>query len=250
VTTSHTSVVVRSIVFNVLFYFNLTFLMIVTLPTWFLPQWYPVQMSKLWGTTSLWLLRVICGVKVEWRGLEKLPPGAVIVAAKHQSAWDTFALITRLDNPTAVVKRELMWIPLFGWYMWRCGIIPVDRGAGREVMARLIERTRAAMRRGQQLVLFPEGTRRAPGAEPDYKLGIVQIYAACETPCVPVALNSGLFWPRRSFLRYPGTIVVEILDPIPAGLQRGAFFRRMTQEIEAATARLVAEGERERQRAA
>ena len=125
-------------------------------------------------------------------------------------------------------------------------MIPVDRGRGAQALADMTERARAALARGRQIVIFPEGTRRAPGAEPSYKYGIVHLYGETGMPCLPIALNSGLFWPRRSFLRYPGTIVAEILDPIPPGPRaRTEFAARLQQDIETATARLIAEGERE-----
>jgi len=193
----------------------------------------------------LWMLRVICGIYVEWRGLEKIPHGALIVGAKHQSLWETFALLILFPDPAFIVKRELMWIPMFGWCLWRGEMIPVDRGAGKQAMAAMNARARAALEEGRQIIIFPEGTRRPPGAEPRYKYGIAHVYAEGAAPCLPIALNSGLFWPRRRFLRYPGTVRVEILDPIPPGLEREAFFLRLQREIESATARLIAEGERD-----
>jgi 1-acyl-sn-glycerol-3-phosphate acyltransferase len=242
---SHAALVARSLLFNAAFYLNLLIHMLVAVPTFVLPQRVMVQISRSWGATSLWLLRVICGIKVEWHGREKIPKGAFLVAAKHQSAWETFALLPLFPYPTAIVKRELLPIPLFGWCMWKCGMIFVDRGAGRDALAGLVERTRAALALGRQVIIFPEGTRRAPGAEPDYKLGIAQLYAAVAAPCVPIALNSGLFWPRRQLVRYPGTVRVEILDPLPAKLPKREFFARLRHDIETATARLVAEGERD-----
>jgi 1-acyl-sn-glycerol-3-phosphate acyltransferase len=242
---SNAMLVARSLVFNAAFYLNLALHMTVAIPTFVLPSWFMVQISRSWGATSLWLLRVICGIKVEWHGLEKIPKGAFLVAAKHQSAWETFALLPLFPMPTALVKRELLRIPWFGWHLWKCGMIAVDRSAGRDVLAGLIVRTREALANGRQVIIFPEGTRRPPGAEPDYKLGIVQLYAAVGAPCLPIALNSGLFWPRRKLVRYPGTVRVQILDPIPANLPKREFFARLRNDIEAATARLVAEGERD-----
>ena len=242
---SNAMLVVRSLAFNAAFYINLALHMTVAIPTFVLPQRMMVQISRSWGATSLWLLRVICGIKVEWHGLEKIPKGAFLVAAKHQSAWETFALLPLFPMPTAIVKRELLRIPWFGWHLWKCGMIAVDRSAGRDALAGVIAGTRAALAQGRQVIIFPEGTRRPPGAEPDYKLGIVQVYAAVGAPCLPIALNSGLFWPRRKFVRYPGTVRVEILDPLPANLPKREFFARLRHDIEAATARLVAEGERD-----
>ena len=235
-------ILVRSILFNILFYLNLLFYVIAAIPTYFLPYRMVVIFAKSWGRTNLRLLRLVCGIDVDWIGLEKIPPGPLIVAAKHQSTWETFALLTLFHDPTFIIKRELMWIPFFGWYTWKARMIPVDRGAGTQALVLMTEKARIELAGNRQLVIFPEGTRRTPGAEPAYKFGVAHIYSEAGVPCLPIALNSGLAWPRRKFLRYPGTVRVEILDPIQPGLDRGEFFQRLKNEIEAATARLVAAG--------
>jgi 1-acyl-sn-glycerol-3-phosphate acyltransferase len=242
-------VIARSIVFNALFYLNLGVLLLVALLTIVLPRRAVLKMAELWGRTSVWLLRVVCGTRFEVRGLERLPDGMfkgpLIIAAKHQSTFETFALLKLFDDFTFIVKRELMWIPIFGWCMAKGRMIPVDRGAGSQALNAMTARAREEIRGGRQLVIFPEGTRRAPGAEPSYKFGVAHLYAEIGVPCIPVALNAGLFWPRRAFLRYPGTIVVEFLEPIPPGLNRDEFFKRLKSDIETATERLVAEGRAE-----
>jgi 1-acyl-sn-glycerol-3-phosphate acyltransferase len=234
---------VRSLVFNVLYYVNAAVHSIVALPTLALP--YPCLriFIRSYSRTSLWLLRVICGTSVEWRGVEKLPRGPCIVACKHQSAWETFALYAVLDDPVFVLKRELMWIPVFGWQMRKAGLIPIDRGAGLAALARMTARAQKVLagQHPRQLVIFPEGTRRLPGAEPAYKPGVAYVYSKVSAPCVPMALNSGLYWPRRSLRRYPGTIIVEILDPIAPGLARDDFFAQLQNAIETASARLLRE---------
>lgn len=235
----------RSLVFNALFYLNLIVLMLAAIPALLMPRRVIVALTKQWGRTSLWLLRVVCGVGVEWRGLEKIPAGPLLIAAKHQSTWETFALLPLFKDPTYIIKRELMWIPLFGWCCRKAGMIPVDRGAGKKTLIRIREGTRAALADGRQIVVFPEGTRRAAGAEADYKSGVAHVYVGVGATCLPVALNSGLFWPRRKLMRYPGTIVVEFLDPIPPGLRRDNFLDRLENAIEDATARLVDEGRRD-----
>ena len=238
-------VIVRSFIFNILFYLNLCVQIIAALPTLVMPRWGIIEVARFWARTNLWLLRVVCGTKVEFRGLGKIPPGPLLVASKHQSLWETFALITLFSDPAYIMKRELMWIPFFGWYAWKAGMIPVDRGKGSQAFADMNERARSELARDRQIVIFPEGTRRPPGAEPRYKYGVVHLYAETGVTCLPIALNSGLFWPRRSFRRYPGTIRVEVLDPIPPGLDKDEFLRQLQQTIEPATARLLAEGERE-----
>jgi len=231
--------VLRSVAFNISFYLNLVLHMVIALPTFALPRGAFMALARSWGRTSNLLLRVVAGISVEFRGLEKIPPGALIVAAKHQSVWETFTLVTLLSDPAYIVKRELMWIPVFGWYIWKSDMIPVDRASRGGAVAGMIARARDEFARGRQIIIFSEGTRTAPGAPPAYRQGVVHLYAEAGVPCLPIALNSGLFWPRRRFLRYPGTIVLEVLDPIPPGLPREAFAARLEREIETATDRLI-----------
>jgi 1-acyl-sn-glycerol-3-phosphate acyltransferase len=238
-------IAVRSIAFNMLFYLNTMIYLIVALPTFFMPYRAILAVAKAWSRTNLVLLRVIAGIDCEIRSREKIPQGAAIVAAKHQSAWETFALLPLFDNPLFIVKRELQWIPIFGWLMIKGRMVPVDRGAGSQALAAMTERARIELSRGRQLIIFPEGTRRPAGAEPRYKFGVAQLYAAEGVPCLPIALNSGLFWPRRSIRLRPGTVLVEILDPIAPGLDKNAFFERLQHDIETATARLLAEAKAE-----
>ena len=237
--------VIRSVVFNVLFYLNLLVHFIAAIPTLAMPRWGIIAVARFWARTNLWLLRTICGIRVEFRDVEKIPPGPLLVSSKHQSLWETFALLLILPDPAYIMKRELMWIPFFGWYAWKARMIPVDRGKRSQALAEMNACARREAQRNRQIIIFPEGTRRPPGAEPKYKYGVVHLYAEMGVPCLPIALNSGLFWPRRSIRRYPGTIRVEVLDPIPPGLGKDEFFERLQGEVEAATARLVAVGERE-----
>jgi 1-acyl-sn-glycerol-3-phosphate acyltransferase len=231
----------RSLTFNVLFYLNLIVQMIVALPTLALPHRIQRAFIRSYSRTSLWLLRVVCGTTVEWRGTGKIPQGACIVACKHQSLWETFALYAVLADPAYVLKRELMWIPLFGWHMAKAGLIPIDRGARVSALKRMTAQALKRLHRGRQVVIFPEGTRRQPGAEPSYKSGVGYLYTHAGVACVPLALNSGLFWPRRSPLRLPGTILVEALDPIAPGLDARTFLTRLQTALEEASARLLAE---------
>lgn len=236
--------ILRSVTFNILFYLNLVLHIVLALPTFALPRGAFMALARSWAGTSNLLLRVIAGVSVEYRGLGKIPAGALLVASKHQSVWETFGLVILFGDPAYVVKRELMWIPVFGWYIWKSDMIWVDRAARGGAMSGMIERARAELARGRQIIIFPEGTRTAPGAPPAYRHGIANLYAATGVPCLPVALNSGLFWPRRKPLRYPGKIVLEVLDPIPPGLDKEAFAARLQSEIEIATTRLIAEGKK------
>jgi 1-acyl-sn-glycerol-3-phosphate acyltransferase len=233
---------VRSLVFNALFYLNTVIFLILGLPTFLMPYTAIVWVAKTWGRVNLMLLRVIVGLRCEVRGREKISSGPLIVASKHQSAWETVALMPLFDSPLFIVKRELMWIPVFGWLMRKGRMVAIDRRATVQAVHAMVEGARAELSRGRQLIMFPEGTRRPVGAEPRYKAGVAHLYAAQGVPCLPVALNSGLFWPRRSLELRPGTVVVEILDPIPPGLDKKTFLRRLEDAIETATARLVEEG--------
>jgi 1-acyl-sn-glycerol-3-phosphate acyltransferase len=237
--------ILRSILFNALFYLNMLLLMLLALPTLLLPRGAILWVVHVWAGSNRWLLRVVAGIEVELRGLDRIPSGPLLVAAKHQSAWETFALVPLFADPAFILKRELMWVPFFGWYAWKAAMIPVDRGARSQALAAISAQARIELAHNRQIVIFPEGTRRPPGAAPSYKYGVVHLYAESGVACLPVALNSGLFWPRRSIRRYPGTIVAEFLDPIAPSLDKEAFFARLQEAIETATARLIAEGEQE-----
>jgi 1-acyl-sn-glycerol-3-phosphate acyltransferase len=231
----------RSSLFNSAFYLNLVLFLVFGAVFFVTPRRWSIAALKTWARVSLWLLRICCGVRMEIRGREHIPEGAVLVAGKHQSMWETFALLPLFDDPAMVLKRELVFIPLFGWFIPKFRMIPVERGSGARALKRMLAAAEAAKKMNRQIIIFPEGTRRAPGAPPDYKPGAAALYLRLGLPCVPFALNSGLFWPRRSFLRYPGTIVLEFLPPLPPGLSRREFSEHLTASIESSTAALVAE---------
>ncbi len=234
--------ILRSILFQIAFYVIMAAILLVTLPFFFfLPHKAAIAVVKFWTGASMWALRVFAGTKIEVRGLDKLPKGGALLAPKHQSAFETMALFPLLADPTYVMKRQLMFIPLFGWYTWKAGMIAVDRAGGSKALRKLAADSRAAVAEGRQIILFPEGTRRPVGAPPDYKFGIIHLYRELKVPVYPIALNAGLYWPRRSFLRYPGTIIIEVLDPIPPGLDSKTFLHRLIDTIEPASDRLLEE---------
>jgi len=229
----------RSLLFNVLFFVTTTLFVVIGSPFLFTPRSWAMAALKVHARFELFLLRVIVGTKIEVRGRENIPEGACLVASKHQSAWETFALIPIFRDPALLMKRELFWIPVHGWFSYKFQMIPVDRDKGPAALRRMLREARKRIDDGREIIIFPEGTRRPPGAPPDYKTGIVLLYDALGVPCLPVALNSGLFWPRRTVLRRPGTIVVEILPPIPPGLPKAEFLRRLETVIEGASDRLL-----------
>ncbi len=233
--------ILRSALFNLAYYLNLLVWMIAALPLLAFPRRYFMRIARWWAASSLWLLRVIAGTRVEFRGLENVPKGGLLVASKHQSLWETFALLMVFDDPAYVLKRELMWIPVFGWYAWKARSVPVNRRGGSAALLEMNQRAREELASGRQIIIFPEGTRRAPGAEPAYKYGISHLYDRMGVPCLPIALNSGVFWPRRRMIRRPGTIVVQILQPIAPGLPRDTFFHLLQERIEGASSKLLEE---------
>jgi 1-acyl-sn-glycerol-3-phosphate acyltransferase len=239
------AIFLRSLVFNALFYLVFVFWSLVALPTFAMPRSAMLRVASWWAKTSILLMRLICNIKVEFRGVEKIPKGPLIVASKHQSMWETISLLHFFEAPFFAVKRELKFIPLFGLFLIKTNMIAIDRSAGGRALIRMARRAAEEVRSGRQFVIFPEGTRTAPGAPSRYKAGIGLIYTDCGVACLPVALNSGLFWPRRTFMRYPGTLIVEFLDPLPPGLPRDEFLARMQGAIEDASARLVAAGQAE-----
>jgi 1-acyl-sn-glycerol-3-phosphate acyltransferase len=232
----------RSLVFNSIFYLNLIVQMILWAPLFFLmPRKKAWFVPKFWARSSLWLYEKLTGTGHDISGLENLPEGSFILAPKHQSFWDTFAFLPFLRDPLYILKRELTWIPFFGWYIIKMRLIPVNRGSRSRALKKVVVDTKREMAHDRQLIIYPEGTRRSPGDEPAYKYGIVEIYSQLGLPVVPVAHVAGLYWPRRKFLRYPGTIKARFLPAIPAGLEREEFMRRLVGETEAGCDALLLE---------
>jgi 1-acyl-sn-glycerol-3-phosphate acyltransferase len=197
----------------------------------------------VWGGATLWGLKHIARLDYEVRG--EVPRDAVLVAAKHMSMWDTIALYLTLDDAMVVIKRELSWVPFYGWYAMKARMIFIDRDAGAGALRSMAAQGREAIKWGHPIIIFPEGTRKKPGAPPDYKPGVAGLYSLLDVPCVPVALNSGLFWTGPAgFIKKPGRIVLEFLPAIPAGLKRPAFMQELQSRIETATVKLVDEGEK------
>ncbi|MEN0001659.1 MAG: 1-acyl-sn-glycerol-3-phosphate acyltransferase [Pseudomonadota bacterium] len=231
---------VRAFLFNVLFYLSNVVQMVFWTPVFFVaPRPFCWKIVHWWARSLTWLMKAVVGTRFEVRGVENIPETGVIIAPKHQSSWDTFAFLPYVRDPVYILKRELMWVPLFGWYIARMGMIPIDRGAREKAVAKVNEGARREMAKGRQLIIYPEGTRRAPGAEPQYKSGIAYLYMETGVPVVPVAHNAGLFWPKTSFMRYPGVFEMEFLEPIEPGLDRHTFMRVLEERLETAADRLL-----------
>ncbi len=232
----------RSLAFNVAFYVMLILFLIVCSPVLLMPRIYAIRALQAWGHTANWLLKTLCNIKVEVRGSENIPEGPLLVAGKHQSLWETLMLPTLFNDPCMVEKKELFYIPIYGWpYTYKFRMIGVDRAAGSKALKDLIVRGREEITAGRQIIILPEGTRKAVGAVPDYKPGAAALYAALNVPCIPFGLNAALFWPRRTFLRFPGTIVIEFGKVIPPGLARKTFQQQLQTAIEDITDALISE---------
>jgi 1-acyl-sn-glycerol-3-phosphate acyltransferase len=234
-------VIVRSLAFGCVFYMTTAVFLIFGSPLLLAPRSWAMAGLRIHARTCLWLLRGICGLRYEVRGRNRLPDGPCLVASKHHSAWDTFALIPLLRDPAIVLKTELLSIPIYGAFCRKFEHIAIVRERAGAALKQLVADARQRVGSGRQILVFPEGTRRPAGALPDYKPGVVALYEALGVPCVPLALSSGAFWARGSWWRYSGTIVVSFEEPIPPGLPRRQFRDVLIERIETRTALLLAE---------
>ena len=233
---------IRSILFVIWIYLTMALFAFACLPFIIFSRRVAVWAVRSWIKSTRLALRFICGIKTEIRGRENLPKGPIIWASKHQSMYDAFVPWLVLDHPAIIIKKELLWYPLFGWYAWRTDMIAIDRAGGSKTLRNMIEGSRKRMEEGRQLLIFPEGTRQLPGAPPKYRPGVFGMYQELDVQAVPVATNIGLCWPRRGLRRYPGTVVIEILPPIATGMEKSAFMHKLEDTIEPACERLLDEG--------
>ena len=229
----------RSILFFVLFQLWTILMVIVMIPCAVLPRRATVVMAHVWLKGVHALLGGVVGMRARVIGKERIPEGPVLIAAKHQSAFETFTFHLLFGDPSYILKQELTWIPLFGWYLKKSGVVSIDRSGGTKALKAMVKGAQAAIDEGRPVIIFPEGTRTAPGERQPYHSGVAMLYTGLNVPVVPVALNSGLFWRRRGFLKRPGEVSIEFLDAIPPGLDRKTFMARLENEIETATDRLV-----------
>ncbi|MEO0817942.1 MAG: lysophospholipid acyltransferase family protein [Pseudomonadota bacterium] len=234
---------VRSLVFIVYMYGLMAVMGTIWLPSLLMPRGAIMAGLRWYSMLVRGGLHVICGIKTEVRGLEHLPGGAFIYAAKHQCMWDVFVPFLILSDPVITMKRELLWYPFFGWYALKSEMIPIDRGGAAKTVKKMLKAAESRAADARQFVIFPEGTRHPPGVTAGYfAAGTSAFYKRLDVPCVPVATNSGLCWPSKGFVRTPGTIVFEILPPIEPGLDRKALMKRLEEAIEPASAELLEEG--------
>lgn len=225
----------RSTVFNFSFYLVNAFQMIFWIPTFFFlskeNRW---KIVKIWAYSLLWLQHKICNNVFDFSGLENIPKSKnLLVAGKHQSSWETYTVVLFFDDPAYILKRSLMSIPLFGWYVKKMRSVPIDRGSGSLALASITSNATTMMAEDKrQIIIYPEGTRKISGAPAKYKYGITHLYTELQKPVIPFALNSGMFWSRQSFLRYPGKISMHFLPAIMPGLDKNTFSKKLEEVIE------------------
>lgn len=232
----------RTILYASWFYSSLGWIGLPALPLAVVSKEWAFKAMRFWITSQRFMLRLTGGVKTSFRGMENIPPGACLIAMKHQSTYDTLAPFLFLEKPAFVLKAELLEAPVFGWYCKRTGMIPIDRDGGAKTMKNMLNAAKAAAAEGRPVIIFPEGTRQEVDAHPDYKPGVAGLYRVLGLPCIPVALNTGLSWQGAGLKNIePGNVTFEALPPIEAGLSREVFMERLEAVLEPATTRLVAE---------
>lgn len=229
----------RSLIFNISMVIVTALMCFLLLWTLALPRKHMLGTVHLWLIQIAWLEKYVAGITYHVVGWKNIPCGSCIIAAKHQSAWETFKLHLLFDDPAIVLKKELLNIPIWGWYLKRSGMIPIDRGAAGRALSGMMVAAKRATAENRKIVIFPQGTRVKPGEERSYKSGVAALYQELGLPVVPMALNSGLLWPKNSFLKKPGVITIEFLPPILAGLDRQVLMTRLKDALEGASDRLI-----------
>ena len=232
----------RALVYNIGFFGGTTLLLLLALPLLAGPRRWTNWLAHVWTWCSFTWLKLTVGLGYEVRGRENLPKGPAILALKHQSAWETLALFALFEDPAVVLKRELLSVPLFGWFLRKHRTIAIDRSGRSTALKRMLAEAEAAIATGRPIAIFPEGTRGPVGGKLPYQAGVAALYTQLKVPMVPIALNSGLYWGRKAFLKRKGTVLVQILPPIEAGLDRRKAMALLEERIETTTAALLQEG--------
>lgn len=233
----------RSVLFNILFLVSTAVQLVFWTPVYFfLPREDGWKVVKLWAWISLWMQHLIVGTRFDFRGTEHIPKeGGFILACKHQSSWETYTIVPFLSDPSYILKRELMFVPIFGWFAWKMSVISVNRGRKSEALKDMARTAKQQYDEGRQIVIYPEGTRKFAFDEPSYKYGITHMYTNVNARVLPAALNSGLFWPRRGWMLYKGTCVLEFMPVIEPGLEGKEFSAKLEKTIEDKTSALIEE---------
>ncbi len=230
---------IRSIIFYLLLYMWTLFLGIICLPALLLPISYVRKLANLWISGILGSLKLTCKITYEIKGMENISKKGVIVASKHQSAFETLLLFKLINHAVFIHKRELFLIPIFGLYLKKSNMISINRTKGTLALRKMLNEVKQRILSGYSIIIFPEGTRKKPGERPDYKTGIAGIYKESETEVLPVAVNSGYYWPKHSFIKRPGKIIIKFLKPIPANLDKSDFLKKIESVIEEETNKII-----------
>jgi len=231
--------VIRSILFYVLLALWTIFMGIICFPYLLVSYQYLRKPVNIWIKGIFKLLQTICNITYEIRGRENIPSYAVIVASKHQSAFETFALFYHINNSIFIHKRQLFLIPIFGQYLKKINMISINRSEGTIAMRKMLKQTKQKIQQGKSIIIFPEGTRKKPGENPDYKTGIAGIYKNLETEVLPVAVNSGQFWPKNIIIKKSGKIIIKFLKLIPSQLEKSEFLKKIESVIEEETNKII-----------
>lgn len=229
----------RSLVFTIQIYLMMAIMAVFFTPWAMLDRRGAFAAVHTWCRWVRWTASWMIGLKSEVRG--EVPQGEVMIAAKHQSFFDIIILVSELPRPKFIMKKELRWAPILGWYALRIGCVPVDRGRRGQAIAAMMERVRSGRQEPGQLIIYPQGTRVAAGATREYKVGTGLLYQEMGVPCVPVACNVGVFWPRQAILRKPGLAVVEFLPPVEPGMELRPFMAHLERVVEDRSNALMAE---------
>lgn len=232
---------IRALLFKIWFVLDITIVGGLGAILVFLNRDFATKVSAFWASSTIWGMEKIAGIKVELRGKENLPDGEFFIAGKHLSTLDTLAPFAFTKTPAFVFKKELFKVPIFGWYLKTAGMIGIDRDGGMAALKSMVANAKERLAEGRPPLIFPEGTRQELDAAPDYKPGVAAIYGMLGVPCVPMALNTGVFWPAKGFPTHSGIVVFEFLPPIEAGLKRQEFMSRLETAIETKTKELINE---------
>ncbi|GJL96779.1 MAG: 1-acyl-sn-glycerol-3-phosphate acyltransferase [Hyphobacterium sp.] len=232
--------IIRSLLFVIFMYGSM--LIVGFSAVWLLlfPRSWSRALYRIWLAMIFGALKIICGQSYEVRGRENLPEGGALIASRHESMMETQAFWQILDDPAIILKKELSYLPVFGWFAMKLGNIVVDRGAAAKALRKMLRDAKQRASEGRQILIFPEGTRMQPGEFTELRPGVAGLYAAMDVPCVPVALDSGEYWSGKGIIRRPGKSVIEFLEPIAPGLSRADFMHTLQSRIETGTRTLRA----------
>ena len=231
--------ILRSIIFYIFLSVWTIFMGIICLPFLFISMIYIHKPINLWILGIFKLLETTCNITHEVKGMENIPEYSILVASKHQSAFETFALFFYINKSIFIHKKQLFFIPIFGQYLKKTNMISINRSEGTASMRKMLKEAKLKMSAGYSIIIFPEGTRKIPGDKPDYKTGFIGIYNETESEILPVAVNSGRYWPKHIFIKNSGKIIIKILKPIPAKLKKDEILEKIESVIEEETNKII-----------